>query len=273
MQLLLPFAYLLAAIEKRSPLFKKTMMDRIEFIQRIFRNTNFENYLEIGCEEGDSFLPIAAKNKIAVDPNFQIPFSVKLKWMFKQPRNIRNQYFEEESNTFFKRRAYLKQLKPFDVVLIDGLHTFQAALNDVFNSCKYLNPNGVIVMHDCYPPYRAAALATAAFPTKAEQAATVGWDGGWCGDVWKTIVYLRRNASSYLAVCVLDTDLGLGIIRPRKGTNYQELSIDQEQFAEINQLTYDDLVKDPKLLLNLKAEAYAATILDLVFRKEPCQTN
>ena len=48
-------------------------MNRIELIQEVFKNTNFENYLEIGCHKGLSFLPVKAKYKFGVDPSFKIP--------------------------------------------------------------------------------------------------------------------------------------------------------------------------------------------------------
>ena len=79
-------------------------MNRIELIQEIFKNTNFEYYLEIGCRKGRSFLPVVAKHKIVVDPAFAIPLLRKLRWGYLVPENANNQYFEEESEVFFEKR-------------------------------------------------------------------------------------------------------------------------------------------------------------------------
>lgn len=86
------------------------------------------------------------------------------------PCNINNKYFEETSDDFFlKREDHLKKVKQLDVMLIDGLHTYRASLKDVLNSLKYLNEKGMIVMHDCYPPFKADALPTDNYPTPEEQ--------------------------------------------------------------------------------------------------------
>ncbi len=238
-------------------------MNRIELIQEIFKQTNFKNYLEIGCSRGKSFLPIKAKNKTAVDPYFQISLRTRFKWLIKNPGNFSNHYFEEESDTFFRNREnYLRKTGQLDVVLVDGLHTFRAALNDVLNSLKYLNENGIIIMHDCLPPSKAAASPTKSFPTPEEIEQIKGWTGAWCGDVWKSIVYLRETMHKELDVCVIDTDFGLGIIRPKKGFNREKIEINEQVFSKIDALTYDDLLKNTASMLNLKEENFAAAIIN-----------
>lgn len=39
---------------------------------------------------------------------------------------------------------------PYDVVYIDGDHSFQGCLNDLHNWCDDLVPGGHVVLHDCY---------------------------------------------------------------------------------------------------------------------------
>ena len=236
-------------------------MNRIELIQEIFKKTPFKNYLEIGCYSGVSFLPIKAKNKIAVDPSFKIAFKYKLKWLLKEPRNFNNKYFEETSELFFsKRKAFLERIGALDVILIDGLHTFQNSLNDVLNSLEYLNNNGIIILHDCFPPHKAAALPTKTYPSIEEQESVEGWTDDWCGDVWKTIVYLRKNLGELLNICVLNTDYGLGLIRPKSKVVINNLVVNEKSFSEIDKLTYDELIQDPESLVNLKETDYASTI-------------
>lgn len=238
-------------------------MDRIKLIQEIFQRTNFQNYLEIGCQSGVSFLPIKAKYKTAVDPIFRISNKKKLKWLIKEPKNYYNKYFEEESDVFFsKRNAYFEKVGQFDVVLVDGLHIFRASLNDVLNSLKYLNNNGIIIMHDCYPPHKAAALPTRIFLSEAEQKEVEGWTSEWCGDVWKTIVYLRKKLHELLNVYVINTDYGLGIVRPKRKIDEKQLTIDEKLFSEIDRLTYEELLQNAKSMLNLKESEYTMTIID-----------
>lgn len=197
---------------------------------------------------------------MAVDPGFDIPVFRKLKWLIKYPNNINNQYFEETSDSFFEnRKTEIQKRAPLDVVLVDGLHTFEAALKDVLNSLQYLNPKGIIVMHDCYPPFKAAALPTKDFPTDEEQQVE-GWTGEWCGDVWKSIVYLRRNFPDSLKVCVIHTDYGLGIVRIVKPIDHL-FPINQKLFDEIDRLDYDDMVANQSEYIDLKDVSFAEELI------------
>jgi len=63
-----------------------------------------------------------------------------------------------ESDTFFVQEKLRLSEHGLDVVFIDGLHTFLQSLKDVQNSLRYLNANGVIVLHDCNPLSEAAAF-------------------------------------------------------------------------------------------------------------------
>ena len=234
-------------------------MNRIELIQAIFQKTELEYYLEIGCRKGRSFLPIVAKHKMVVDPAFAIPFYRKWKWGIKVPENANNQYFEETSDDFFaKRKDLIKQL---DVVLVDGLHTYRASLLDALNSLKYLNKDGIIIFHDCLPPNRAAAMPTELFPTKKEKRSIPGWTNEWCGDVYKTIIYLRKAFPEVLDALVVDTDYGLGILRPKVKLNPIDLKVDEALFEEINKIDYDQLMSDTKNLINLKDANYTEVII------------
>jgi hypothetical protein len=241
-------------------------MKRLQIIQEIFKSTVFKTYLEIGCYRGKTFFPVKAKRKIAVDPYFHVLFMKDaLLWSLKEIGNIRNKYFQLESDVFFKKKkAFLNKVKPIDVVLIDGLHTFKTSLNDVVNSLSYLNEKGLIIMHDCYPPNKAAAITTKHFPTLEEQSNEESWSGAWCGDVWKTIVYLQRSHSQLLDVCVINSDNGLGIVRFKQGVKSKCITINQNLFSEINGLTYDDLIQDVENLLNLKPSDYAFELIDSI---------
>ncbi|MDZ4758789.1 MAG: class I SAM-dependent methyltransferase [Bacteroidota bacterium] len=243
-------------------------MTRIELINQIFDQTDFTNYLEIGTEKGFSLLPIKCKNKISVDPFYKIKLRTKLKWLIKIPANFNNKYFEETSDDFFdKRKKVLQDFGSIDIAFLDGLHTFEASLNDVLNSLKYLNPKGIIIMHDCFPPHKAAGLPTRDFPRDDEQQVE-GWTGEWCGDVWKTIVYLRTNLSEHLDVCVINTDYGLGIIRI-KSKNDTDLSIDKKSFDEIDKMDYDAMIQNGASMIDLKNVDYAKKIIEEVAANFP----
>ena len=220
-------------------------MTRTDLIQEIIDKKGFKRYLEIGTYKGESFFPINCKYKVAVDPQFNIPIKRKIKWIVKNANNVFNRFFEHTSDSFFdKHEKFLSKFKP-QVVFVDGLHTFKASLLDVLNSLRHLDENGVIVMHDCMPPNRAASTFANSFK-EAIDMKLEGWTGEWTGDVWKTIVYLNDKYGDKLKLYVLDTDYGLGYIETN--VPIEALHIDESIFNRVNKLTFDDLLNDTSLI-------------------------
>lgn len=221
-------------------------MLRTEVIQALLNKKKNPAYLEIGVEHGQNFFPLKAGSKTAVDPQFAFPFKDRLRWIYRNPSNLTARYYEVASDGYFAGAGGSKKK---DVVFIDGLHTFQQSLKDALNSLDILKENGVIVMHDCNPPHKAAAHFWQT-TDEARKADIPGWTGEWCGDVWKTICYLR-GARRDLRVFVLDTDYGLGIITRGGSGEHLDLSIE-----EVDAMTYDDLEKNREQLLGLKEKNY-----------------
>jgi Macrocin-O-methyltransferase (TylF)/Methyltransferase domain len=224
---------------------------RIDIVQRIIDQRKARTYLEIGVETGASFMPIRARRKIAVDPRLAIAFKSRIEWLFRNPDNLFAEYHETTSDEYFSRRP----VKRLDVVFIDGLHTYAQALRDVDHALARLNENGVIVMHDCLPPHRAAAHPTQLTQSRAAELGIAGWTPEWCGDVWKAISHLRSQRDD-LRVFVLNCDYGVGIVTRGEPESRLDLSTD-----ELNRMTYDDLLRDGSNLLNLRSEHYLASFL------------
>ena len=137
-----------------------------------------------------------------------------------------------------------------DLVFVDGMHTFKQSLEDILNSLEVLKYNGIIIVHDCYPPNKNAASPREIYPTKAIKLSE-GWKGAWCGDVWKSIHYLSKTLSDNLNISVLDTDYGLGIITLKKGLKITH-EIDEPLFNNILELDYSDLKKNPESMIHLQ---------------------
>ncbi len=231
---------------------KLPIMHKTKVIQEIIKAINGQTYLEIGVAEGSTFVKIWARRKYAVDPNLSI--QKKLKRYVYNPTNVFNRYFEVPSNSFFETQQSLLKQYGLDVVFVDGLHTYSQAFKDVENSLRYLNAGGVIVMHDCSPPYEAAAVPALSL----EHAASLnvpGWTGSWNGDVWKSIVYLRATRKD-LRICVLDCDEGLGLITRGQPDDMLGLSLD-----EVESMSYKQLDARRKELLNLKDIEYFGNFL------------
>lgn len=213
------------------------------------------NYFEIGVQTGFCFFKIKADNKIAVDPNFIIKLKNKIKAYLRNTSNFRNRFFELTSDDFFSQQSsFIKNIGGIDVIFIDGLHLYEQVVTDIENSLKFLNPGGVILVHDCNP--LTANAAVRAYTSEEVAAMNLpGYDYIWNGDVFKTIIKLRSTRPD-LDIKVINADHGVGIIR--RGDPENKLTLTS---AQADEFTYEELIKDRVSYLNLKEPEYFATFI------------
>lgn len=189
------------------------MKMRWKVINYIIKKNKYTSYLEIGVDEGINFKKIKCASKISVDP-------AEGQYVDSEPDYIMT------SDEFFHKKKFM-----FDIIFIDGLHHSDQVYKDITNSLKCLNPNGTIVCHDMNP----VSEESQRIPREAN--ANV-----WHGDCWKAFVRLRVERDD-LNMCVIDTDCGLGIIRP--GTQ-ERLLVDSEFYEN-----YNNFVENKEKWLNL----------------------
>lgn len=232
-------------------------MNRLTIIQRIVAAIKGKSYLEIGVDSGYVLFNINAPFKYGVDPHFK--FKTQHEMMGKEIVLGANLY-RMTSNAFFRKYAKLDLTDGIDVAFIDGLHTYEQSLRDVQNCLKYLNNEGIIILHDCNP----LSMATA-YPVKKsidelneliKDGEIPGWNYCWNGDVWKTLIHLRIKRKD-LEIFTLDLDWGLGIIRKGKCIPLKGLTIKQIKDAD-----YSFLNKHRSRLLNLKKPKYISEFLN-----------
>ncbi|MEI6624660.1 MAG: class I SAM-dependent methyltransferase [Actinomycetes bacterium] len=132
-------------------------------------------YLEIGTADNSLFNSIPALNKVGVDPN--------------NGGTVR-----KTSDDFFRTNESL-----FDVVFIDGLHTYDQVRRDAANSIRCLKPGGYIAFHDMLPRNWKESHVPIVSP------------GAWTGDVWKAAFELTQTEG--LDFRVLRIDCGVGVLR------------------------------------------------------------
>jgi hypothetical protein len=163
--------------------YEKNFYDRRSFINRAICNRNLKDckYLEIGVCKNEVFntIPLSIKNKIGVDP-------------------FEGGTHRMESDYFFLKNKIL-----FDVIFIDGQHTYEQCQNDCINALKYLKDDGIIFLHDLLPKNSFEA----AVPRKQTR---------WTGNVWKVAAELI--VSENLRFKIVNIDNGVGILK--KNNNY-----------------------------------------------------
>jgi len=179
---------------------------RSEIVNYLIKKNNYKSYLEIGCNKNDLFLKVIIKNKVGVDPNEG--GTIKL-----------------TSDNFFKVNK-----DTFDIIFIDGLHVYEQVKRDILNSVKILNKNGVILIHDC-------------LPNKIWEQNIPRMNGAWSGDVWKSIIDLRRNKN--LDIYTLIADRGIGVVLNRKNKNLLVLD------TNVKKLKFSDYYLNHNRFMNL----------------------
>lgn len=235
-------------------------MTRIEVLNALIKKKSVKNYLEIGVNRGKCLFNIVGTEKrFGVDPFFNFSLWKKIRACILNPHTFKNDYFEVTSNIFFDTNTKLLEANTLDLAFIDGLHTYKQSLKDTLNTLQYLDDNGVIVLHDCNPLDELAA-----YPANSiDDARTVlenhkDWKNIWNGDVWKTIVYIKKNHPE-LSAFVLNTDHGLGFVFKKSQVNLPEIF---NTIDNIDALDYSFLAKHREELLDLKPISYFKTFLN-----------
>lgn len=186
---------------------KSTNYNRIAVVNLLVSKLPNCSYLEIGCADHVLFDSVPALNKVGVDP-------------------ANGNHVNKTSDDFFSTNQSL-----FDVIFIDGLHTYEQVRKDVINSMRFLKPGGWIALHDMLPR------------TWIEQHVPVVIDlGTWTGDVWKVAFELAQTEG--VDFKILKIDHGVGVLRFTKSNpTLVDLSaeLNEKQFAYF----YENITKLP----------------------------
>ena len=175
--------------------------NRIELVNRLAQQIQASSYLEIGTANNELFDSVICENKSGVDPH--------------KGGNIRL-----TSDSFFEvNKTY------FDLVFIDGLHTYEQVLKDVNNSLKFLNKGGVIALHDMFPRnWKECFMPPVTL-------------GDWTGDVWKLGFSDFRSCD--LEFVLVEADHGLGVIK-LVGSDLREIKSREDLIDKDFSFFYDN---------------------------------
>jgi hypothetical protein len=193
---------------------------RSEVISQFLNLNKESSYLEIGVNQGVTFNAIEANRKVAVDPQFMFDTLA-----YTIPDKV--EFFEVCSDEYFAL-AQAEDVK-FDVIYLDGLHTFEQTLRDLLNAFSVIKPHGVVILDDVIPNSFDASLSDVdeAFVIRS-LAAQIGavwhFDGSWMGDVYKVVFFLKSFMQQYSYATVLENH-GQTVIwqqtRPAKSVGLQ----------------------------------------------------
>lgn len=165
---------------------------RTDIINIVADKIGAKSYLEIGVRNPDdnfNRIKVPIDRKVGVDPAAKKRFQGE---------------FKATSDEFFKVCKGMKQR--FDLVFVDGLHTYDQCKMDILNALDVLNDGGAICVHDVNPCKRCFQVDKV---------------NGKC---WIVIAELRMTRPDLWIATVPDDD-GVAIIRRGKQELYQNRRI------------------------------------------------
>lgn len=157
---------------------EKINFNRIALVNLLLANKSSGRYLEIGCANNVLFDSVLAKHKTGVDPE-------------------QGGTHRLTSDEFFR----LHGTERYDVVFLDGLHTYEQTHTDVVNALRCVGKGGWIALHDMIP----RDWLEEHIPRLS---------ASWSGDVWK--VAFELAASADIDFKLLEIDHGVGVLHALK---------------------------------------------------------
>ncbi len=169
----------------KAPFTKNDHIQMIKAIAAGMRKAGVLNrYLELGIKKGSCFNAIAPLAKEA--------YAVDILNCYKLIKHNKNLVWFHGKTTDMLTKHNPK--KKFDLVFIDASHEHKASLTDFKMVLPLVNENGLILLHDTYPP-------SESFLGKS-----------FCYDTYKTAEYIKKNYSQYEFI-TLPFYFGISIVR------------------------------------------------------------
>ncbi|MBW4034800.1 MAG: class I SAM-dependent methyltransferase [Proteobacteria bacterium] len=148
-------------------------------VNSLARRLNARRYLEIGVFTGLTFRAVEIQERTAVDPAFAFEIT--------EVENDLTRCISTTSDDFF---ATHKIFPPYDIVFIDGLHTFEQVVRDLSNVILNTHKRSAILIDDTVPIDVYSAIPDQNAALNFRNAAGID-NSMWHGDVFKTVFYIH----------------------------------------------------------------------------------
>lgn len=188
-------------------------------------------YLEIGLEEGYTFENVSAPIRWGVDPRPRFDLS-------HLPAGAH--VAVSTSDEFFES---LTAEDSFDVIFLDGLHTFRQTYRDLVNACQVC-PQGVILIDDVVPADEISAMPDQ--EKSLRERSRRGLEGSpflWHGDIFRVVLCVRQHHPE-LSFCTL-----VGAGNPQtlvwhSKSDATVTSVSEFALRELDACSYDEIFRN-----------------------------
>jgi predicted O-methyltransferase YrrM len=137
-------------------------------IAELCKTMRVRDYLELGLFDGDTFYKVAS----AIPQAKCIGVDVVDRGLAR-PENA--DIFIGTTDAYFDLLRSKFPKPQFDLIFIDADHAYESVVKDLRNSLEFLNPRGLVLLHDTHPVSEAYTAP------------------GWCNDAYRIVDDLRKN--------------------------------------------------------------------------------
>jgi len=187
-----------------------------------------QRYLEIGVAKGSTFFAVQAAQKHAVDPRFRFDPASRRTFANETYHPITSdQYFQEA----------LGNQDAFDLIFLDGLHTYSQTLRDFLASQTLAHTRTVWLIDDTVPSDPIAADPDLQRVQAARRVEGRAKDQTWMGDVFKVVAFIDGFCPQYTCLTLEGHGQTVVLPLPRPTQNGCLSSVEA-----IERLTYVDVL-------------------------------
>ncbi len=227
-------------------------------LNHLARELGARSYLEIGVFGGDTFQKVEVDKKTGIDPEFQ--------FNWKDINNDNSVILREISSD-----CYFESLDPgqcFDLVFIDGLHTYDQTYRDLQNTLRHSNPRSVVLIDDTIP---CDVFSTCRDQQECIRLRTIAGglptDNRWHGDTYKLIPLLALFNSDMNFCTISDRGNPQTLVWRKNTTHWADPHAQMQAFWATENLSCCDylwLLNNLSLYaLTTEDEALARVVTDL----------
>jgi len=228
-----------------------------ERIKQLQEYSNASRYLEIGVRRGTTFFHVNIPFKAAVDPVFLFDL--------ESHKKIGTYFFKETSDTFFTSlkkpghplaENFVKNgILYFDIIFLDGLHTFEQTFRDFKNSLAHAHEKTLWLIDDTVPSDAYSSLPDHENSLQLRKKSGIAGKQ-WHGDVFKVIFAIHDKYPEYSYCTLMEANPQTVVWKSGHKVRKPIFTSDEE----IMKLGYFDMLNHAELLMPVE-EARLASLL------------
>jgi len=183
-----------------------------KIINNVFEPNSFR-YLELGLGDEVRYKEVHTDNKISVDINGRASFN-------------------EGTDKFFEDYKLINgDNRKFDCIYVDASHEYKQVTKDYNNGINFLKKNGIIFIHDLYPPDKNHCSINS------------------CGDGFKLLYHFNKIGVNYRTIpeefgltCIFKNDLKKIDIEEVENISYEQFTAGKEFYRTVDSEHLVDLI-------------------------------